>query len=566
MIWWVIAALCAYIAKGLTGFANTLLFSTILSFGNNNISISPVELILGYPTNVIMAWKERKSIQWDMCIPLSILMLIGNIPGVFMLKAVNPQLVKIIFGFVISFIGIEMLLNEKKVKKEKHSKLVMVFVGLLAGVMCGLYGIGALLAVYLGRVMEDTKAFKANLCVVFLAENTFRIFAYTYLGIITADIVKRAVVLLPCMIIGLFIGMKSCEYLNEKTVKKLIIITLIISGMSLIVSNLGKGSIATAQETPQLISEATICVGKRAKLKVTGTNKTVTWSSSNKKIVKISRKGSMVGVKKGTATITAKVGKRRLDCNVKVTEAVPKATTKLVIENVGGKGISYYSNEIYCKSSDKEIATVAVIPANDGEEGPYEKGADIMVYGHKSGTAIITITNDCNKEKVKFKVTVKKPEIESPRQKLVDYVLRNGRVEEDSGDKVISRRCNDGNANVAIWYNPLSGELQYEYKEKNSFGTVKWLLMDTEKDNTEAYIVLWLYPAGSKEEYYVTSVIDTKTYQGENLVFEDGWYGITAQASLQGIANEGSQKAVSAINSILKTEVGEQEWIQTFLQ
>lgn len=238
MIWWIIAALCAYIAKGLTGFANTLLFSTILSFGNNNISISPVELILGYPTNVIMAWKERKSIQWDMCIPLSILMLIGNIPGVFMLKAVNPQLVKIIFGFVISFIGIEMLLNEKKVKKEKHSKTVMVFIGLLAGVMCGLYGIGALLAVYLGRVMEDTKAFKANLCVVFLTENTFRIFAYTYLGIITADIVKQAVVLIPCMVIGLFVGMKCCEFLDEKVVKKIIIVTLIISGISLIVSNL----------------------------------------------------------------------------------------------------------------------------------------------------------------------------------------------------------------------------------------------------------------------------------------------------------------------------------------
>ena len=197
-----------------------------------------MELILGYPTNVIMAWKERKSIQWDMCIPLSILMLIGNIPGVFMLKAVNPQLVKIIFGFVISFIGIEMLLNEKKVKKEKHSKTVMVFIGLLAGVMCGLYGIGALLAVYLGRVMEDTKAFKANLCVVFLTENTFRIFAYTYLGIITADIVKQAVVLIPCMVIGLFVGMKCCEFLDEKVVKKIIIVTLIISGISLIVSNL----------------------------------------------------------------------------------------------------------------------------------------------------------------------------------------------------------------------------------------------------------------------------------------------------------------------------------------
>lgn len=60
MILWIIAAICAFFIKGLCGFANTLVFTSILSFGVNNASISPVELLLGYPGNLLLAWKERK--------------------------------------------------------------------------------------------------------------------------------------------------------------------------------------------------------------------------------------------------------------------------------------------------------------------------------------------------------------------------------------------------------------------------------------------------------------------------------------------------------------------------
>ena len=47
MFLWISAAILAYFIKGLCGFANTLVFTTLLSFGHSNISISPVELLLG---------------------------------------------------------------------------------------------------------------------------------------------------------------------------------------------------------------------------------------------------------------------------------------------------------------------------------------------------------------------------------------------------------------------------------------------------------------------------------------------------------------------------------------
>ena len=237
MIWWIIAAISAFFVKGLCGFANTLVFTTILSFGNNNVNISPVELILGYPSNAILAWKERRSIKWSICVPLAILVIVGSIPGILFLKNSNTTVIKIIFGFVIICIGTEMAFREIQAKKMKQSKLVLGIIGFLSGLLCGLYGIGALLGAYINRVTDDSHSFKANICVVFLVENTFRIIMYSVLGIITLQTVKQAVILIPLMVLGLALGMLSSKIIDEKWVKWIVIVMLIISGLALVINS-----------------------------------------------------------------------------------------------------------------------------------------------------------------------------------------------------------------------------------------------------------------------------------------------------------------------------------------
>lgn len=238
MFWWIVATICAFFIKGLCGFANTLVFTTILSFGNSNINISSVEQILGYPTNIILAWKERKGIKWDVCIPLAALVIAGSVPGVLFLKNTDTGIIKILFGVVIIFIGLEMLFREMQTKKIKQSKVVLAVIGVLSGLLCGLYGVGALLGAYVNRVTDDSSSFKANICVVFWVENTFRIILYTIWGIITFDILKQVVILIPFMLAGLLLGMLSSRFLDEKIVKKLVIVMLVISGAALVINNI----------------------------------------------------------------------------------------------------------------------------------------------------------------------------------------------------------------------------------------------------------------------------------------------------------------------------------------
>lgn len=235
MGWMMFAAVCAYFIKGLCGFANTLVFSTILSFSTNNVNISPVELVLGLPSNIMISYKERKSVDWKVCLPLAGLVLLGDIPGILMLKNTDTQVIKGIFGFVIIAIGLEMLFREY-MGKTKKSQLLLITIGILSGILCGLYGIGALLAAYMGRVTDNSSAFKGNLCIVFLIDNLFRLVMYSVTGIITVDTLKQSVILIPFMGLGLYLGMKGSSFLDEKKIKKLVIIMLILSGVSLIVT------------------------------------------------------------------------------------------------------------------------------------------------------------------------------------------------------------------------------------------------------------------------------------------------------------------------------------------
>ena len=234
MILWVIAATVSYAIKGLCGFANTLVFTTIMSFGTANANISPIDLLMGYPANVVLAWNNRKSLDPKVYVPLSALVLAGSIPGALLLKNVDVRAIKLVFGVVVVLLGAEMLSQEYRKQQARASKLLLALIGVAGGALCGLFGVGALLAAYVSRVTDNTAAFKANISAVFIVDNTFR----SALHLLTLDTVKMALILAPFVLLGVFLGMKCSRRMDEKLVRKLMSVLLVLSGLSLILKNL----------------------------------------------------------------------------------------------------------------------------------------------------------------------------------------------------------------------------------------------------------------------------------------------------------------------------------------
>jgi len=101
-------------------------------------------------------------------------------------------------------------------------------------------------------------------------------------------------------------------------------------------------------------TKATLSVGKKLKLKVKGTKKKATWSTSDKAVATVNAKGKVKAKKVGTATITAKVDGKTLNCAVTVEakKAADTASKNLVtnVESIAERGdvsISIMNNNEY---------------------------------------------------------------------------------------------------------------------------------------------------------------------------------------------------------------------------
>ena len=192
--------------------------------------------MLGTPSNFFIAIRERKGFRLRVVAPLAALMIAGCIPGALFLKFGNPALIKTLFGVGVTLVGLETLLIDRL--KLKPNRWVLGIIGITAGVMCGMYGIGALLVAYVTRTTKSPTEFRANVCFVFILVDIFRAILYLTTGIFTAEIFLTALKLAPFMAAGMGLGTLLAGKLKPRLVSKIIMILLVLSGISLTVTNL----------------------------------------------------------------------------------------------------------------------------------------------------------------------------------------------------------------------------------------------------------------------------------------------------------------------------------------
>ena len=111
-----------------------------------------------------------------------------------------------------------------------------------------------------------------------------------------------------------------------KLLKKILAINLIaltLMTSQVVFTNLNTTSVVQAASNIKISKKKkTLRVGDKYTLKITGTSKKVKWKSSNKKVATVNSKGKVKAKKKGTATITAKVGGKKYKCKITVKKQI----------------------------------------------------------------------------------------------------------------------------------------------------------------------------------------------------------------------------------------------------
>lgn len=182
-----------------------------------------------------------------------------------------------------------------------------------------------------------------------------------------------------------------------KILKKLLISILLITVVSIIMPKIIAGMQAGYRVEAASIklnkSKKTIYEGATYKLKVSGTKKKVNWKSSNKSVAKVDSKGNVTAKKNGTATITAKVGKKKLKCkvNVKLLQFDTKFYPIKDVSEVYNKSWKVKTSKTYYYDLDadgkKEAITIKA--ANGTSSGDYYEKYVYELNGKKFSESVV---------------------------------------------------------------------------------------------------------------------------------------------------------------------------------
>lgn len=237
----------------------------------------------------------------------------------------------------------------------------------------------------------------------------------------------------------------------------------------------------TVKDIPKLnCTEKVMYLNGQAALKVSGTSKKIKWLTSNKSVAAVTAKGVVTAKKQGKATITAKVGTKKLTCKVTVKNRISVDKNQVKIGNINETGtvkVTYIGKgKITNLSSDRSVATSKWEKKWSGSKNA------LIITAKKEGTAYISLTNSLSDEVCKIEVTVKAPEaaIEpEPESDMGKVKPENIEEVKDFADHMYTAGVSDSYIETPLPWEPVTRKTNWIYYT----GLVHkgFLMLDAEK-------------------------------------------------------------------------------------
>ncbi len=188
----------------------------------------PFLLAVGVPLNLALAmriaWTQRAHISWPILLRQVLPWLgMGTTVGVLLFKALSEgQWLKFVFAAIVLSLSLrELWLSLRKVSKQALSPVSAAVALGVGGVIHGLFASGGPLVVYvIARRLEDKRAIRATLCMLWTSLNLILIGIYTARGDLDVESLKVTATLVPGLMLSLWVGNKLHDRLSGPVFRK----------------------------------------------------------------------------------------------------------------------------------------------------------------------------------------------------------------------------------------------------------------------------------------------------------------------------------------------------------
>lgn len=223
--------------QGITSFGFSLLAVPLLGLFLPLQIVVPMLIIYSLFLNSIILYNVRKHVDIKKIAILVIAGVIGTPFGTYLLKAQDENILKIAVGIIVTFSAVAFLRGFKvHVKNEKFSYIP---VGLMSGLLNGSVSLsGPPVILFLTNQGVEKQTFRANLTSYFWVLNLITVPTYLISGLITKDVMNYTMYLFPALIIGVIVGIKMGNKVDESIFRRMTLGLIVFMGILSIISGI----------------------------------------------------------------------------------------------------------------------------------------------------------------------------------------------------------------------------------------------------------------------------------------------------------------------------------------
>lgn len=220
-------------AFGFSVFAMTLL-PIFLPFVSS-AAIVKLALLTLTITMVVNLWKH---INFHFIIVPTLLSIIGNTLGFYLLMTTQVDLLKRSLGGLLVMIGLMMTLTRGNIKMKK-SLAASICMGFLSGLMGGLFNLaGVVLMIYYFSAIEDKLEYAASLQATFVVTAVYGIALNVVFGNFTKPgMMALSLITVVSVLAGCYFGLQVLKKINKQTIGNLSYAYMIIMGSVMVFAN-----------------------------------------------------------------------------------------------------------------------------------------------------------------------------------------------------------------------------------------------------------------------------------------------------------------------------------------
>jgi uncharacterized protein len=229
-----LAITLAYAVFGLTGFGAAVVGVPLLAqFFPIRFAV-PMMLVFDLCTGLLLGLKNRRDVDRAELLRVAPFVAVGMVVGVTALvRAPERWLIGVLGAFVFSYACWSLL---QRAAPRPISARWVAPAGVVGGVFTALYGSGGpIYTVYLARRLGDPLRLRATIAVLIFCTAWARLALFSGTGLLFQhSLLNLAVLLLPCAVLGYYLGSHLHGRLAPRQAARIVWILLLASGSSLL--------------------------------------------------------------------------------------------------------------------------------------------------------------------------------------------------------------------------------------------------------------------------------------------------------------------------------------------